>query len=69
MMLSDKRFVKLLLKVFMLTVELFFYLEGDRLSSHLQQVDGFTQRLSFKTDAVNGQNPIPYMNSPCPGHT
>lgn len=60
---------KLLRTVFILTVKLFFNLEGDRLSSHLQQVDGFTQRLAFKTDAVNSQNPIPYVNSPCPGHT
>lgn len=32
---------------FTLTVELFLNLEGDRLSGHLQQVDGFTQGFSF----------------------
>lgn len=32
---------------FTLTVELFLNLEGDRLSGHLQQVDGFAQGFSF----------------------
>lgn len=32
---------------FTLTVELFFYLEGDGLSGHLQQVDRFAQGLAF----------------------
>ena len=52
-----------------LTIKLFFYLEGDGLSGHLQKVDGFAQRLAFKTDTVDSQDPIPYVNSPCPGHT
>lgn len=56
----------LLLLVFILTVKLFFYLESDRLSSHLQQVDGFAQRLPFQADTVDSQDPITYMYSPCP---
>lgn len=53
----------------LLTVELLLDFESDGLAGHLEQVDGFTQRLPFQTDAVDSQDPIAHVNSPCPGHT
>lgn len=48
------------------TVGLFFYLECDRLPGHLQEMDGFAQWLSFKTDPTDGQDSVPYMYGPSP---
>lgn len=48
------------------TVSLFFYLEGDRLPSHLQEVDGLAQRLPFQTDPVDGQHSVSYMDGSGP---
>lgn len=48
------------------TVTLFLNLEGDRLSGHLQEVDGLAQRLPFQTDAIDGQDSVPYVDGPGP---
>ena len=45
---------------------MFFDLEGDGLSGHLQEVDGLAQRLSFQTDPIDGQDPVPYVDGPGP---
>lgn len=48
------------------TVGFFLDLKRDRFSSHLQEVNGLTQRFSFKTDPINGQDSVPYMDGPSP---
>lgn len=48
------------------TVTLFLNLEGDRLPGHLQEVDGLAQRLPFQTDAIDGQDSVPYVDGPGP---
>lgn len=45
---------------------MFLNLEGDRLPGHLQEVDGLAQRFSFQTDAINGQDSVPYVDGPGP---
>lgn len=45
---------------------MFLDFEGDRLSSHLQEMDGLTQRLSFQTDSIDGQDSIPNVDGPSP---
>lgn len=48
------------------TISLFFDLEGHWLPSHLQEMDGLAQRLSFQTDPIDGQNSVPDVDGPGP---
>lgn len=48
------------------TVRLLLDLERDRLPSHLQEMDGLAQWLSFQTDAIDGQDSVPYVDGPSP---
>lgn len=50
-----------------LTICLFLNFQGYSLSCHLQQVDGFTQRLSLQAAAIDGQDSISDVDRSSPG--
>lgn len=50
-----------------LTVQLLLDLQGDGLTSHLQEVDGLTQRPALEANAVDGQDTVPNVDRASPG--